>query len=78
MADRNRLDRVRGMVEALTPGYFALVMASGIISLGLKLVGYKANHPALERARKKILEMGGVTKVNTFTKIYLCFLGQYD
>jgi len=22
--------------------------------------------------------MGGVTKVNTFTKIYLCFLGQYD
>ena len=30
------------------------------------------------RARKKILEMGGVTEVNTFTKIYLCFLGQYD
>ncbi len=25
-----------------------------------------------------ILEMGGVTKVNTFTKVYLCFLGQYD
>jgi squalene-hopene/tetraprenyl-beta-curcumene cyclase len=45
---------------------------------GLKLAGYKADHPALERARKKILEMGGVTKVNTFTKIYLCFLGQYD
>ena len=22
--------------------------------------------------------MGGVTQVNTFTKIYLCFLGQYD
>ena len=22
--------------------------------------------------------MGGVTEVNTFTKIYLCFLGQYD
>ena len=22
--------------------------------------------------------MGGVTGVNTFTKIYLCFLGQYD
>ena len=30
------------------------------------------------RARKRILEMGGVTEVNTFTKIYLCFLGQYD
>jgi squalene-hopene/tetraprenyl-beta-curcumene cyclase len=45
---------------------------------GLKLAGYKADHPALERARKRILELGGVTEVNTFTKIYLCFLGQYD
>lgn len=32
--------RVRPMVAALTPGYFALVMASGIVSLGLKLVGF--------------------------------------
>jgi len=30
------------------------------------------------RARRKILELGGVTQVNTFTKIYLCFFGQYD
>lgn len=45
---------------------------------GLKLAGYKQDHPALARARKKILELGGVTEVNTFTKIYLCFLGQYD
>jgi squalene-hopene/tetraprenyl-beta-curcumene cyclase len=44
----------------------------------LKLTGYKPDHPALVRARAKILEMGGVTEVNTFTKIYLCFLGQYD
>ena len=39
---------------------------------------YHADHPALKRARKKILELGGVTKANTFTKIYLCFFGQYD
>jgi squalene-hopene/tetraprenyl-beta-curcumene cyclase len=45
---------------------------------GLKLTGYKPEHPALAKAREKILAMGGVTKVNTFTKIYLCFLGQYD
>ncbi len=45
---------------------------------GLKLTGYKADHPALVKARKKILELGGVTEVNTFTKIYLCFFGQYD
>jgi len=44
----------------------------------LKLSGYKADHPALVRARVKILQMGGATEVNTFTKIYLCFLGQYD
>lgn len=31
---------VQGMVKGLTPGYFALVMASGIISLGLHLRGF--------------------------------------
>jgi squalene-hopene/tetraprenyl-beta-curcumene cyclase len=54
------------------------ISASVKAYFGLKLAGYKPNHPALARARKKILELGGVTKVNTFTKIYLCFLGQYD
>ena len=54
------------------------ISASVKAYFGLKLAGYKADHPALVRARKKILELGGVTKVNTFTKIYLCFLGQYD
>ncbi|HEY3559433.1 MAG TPA: tellurite resistance/C4-dicarboxylate transporter family protein [Kribbella sp.] len=32
--------RVRRAVEGLTPGYFALVMASGIISVGLQLEGF--------------------------------------
>src|SRR5881227_1355459 len=54
------------------------VSASVKAYFGLKLAGYKADYPVLERARKKILELGGVTGVNTFTKIYLCFLGQYD
>jgi squalene-hopene/tetraprenyl-beta-curcumene cyclase len=54
------------------------ISASVKAYFGLKLAGYKPDHPALERARKKILKLGGVTKVNTFTKIYLCFLGQYD
>ena len=40
-------------------------------------MGYKADHPVLERARNRILAMGGATACNTFTKIYLCFLGQY-
>ena len=54
------------------------VSASVKAYFGLKLAGYVAGHPALGLARKRILELGGVTEVNTFTKIYLCFFGQYD
>jgi tellurite resistance protein TehA-like permease len=39
--------RVGGLVEKLTPGYFALVMASGIISIGLNLSGFRAPSIAL-------------------------------
>ena len=54
------------------------------ISLGvkayfaLKLMGWSADHPVLVKAREWILANGGVTEVNTFTKIYLCFMGQYE
>ena len=54
------------------------ISASVKAYFALKLMGHKGDHPVLERARKKILEMGGATECNTFTKIYLCFLGQYD
>jgi squalene-hopene/tetraprenyl-beta-curcumene cyclase len=54
------------------------ISASVKAYFALKLMGYKLEHPVLERARIRILEMGGATECNTFTKIYLCFLGQYD
>jgi squalene-hopene/tetraprenyl-beta-curcumene cyclase len=54
------------------------ISASVKAYFALKLMGYKPDHPVLERARTKILELGGATECNTFTKIYLCFLGQYD
>src|SRR5580700_9800374 len=54
-------------VSASVKGYFAL-----------KLSGYRPDHPQMKKARERILALGGVTEVNTFTKIYLCFLGQYD
>jgi squalene-hopene/tetraprenyl-beta-curcumene cyclase len=54
------------------------ISASVKAYFALKLMGYKADDPVLERARTRILEMGGATECNTFTKIYLCFLGQYD
>ncbi|WP_245565320.1 tellurite resistance/C4-dicarboxylate transporter family protein [Nocardioides insulae] len=34
------LDRFRRAAQGLTPGYFALVMASGILSVGFELQGY--------------------------------------
>src|SRR6266699_810177 len=43
------------------------ISASVKAYFSLKLAGYKPDHPALERARKKILELGGVTKVSTIT-----------
>jgi squalene-hopene/tetraprenyl-beta-curcumene cyclase len=63
---------------SIYPGGPSNISASVKSYFGLKLAGYKAGHPALERARAKILEMGGVTEVNTFTKLYLAFFGQYD
>ena len=46
--------------------------------LALKLMGYPADHPVMVRARENVLSLGGVVECNTFTKIYLCALGQYD
>ena len=54
------------------------ISASVKAYFGLKLAGYSADDPAMARARKCILDLGGVSEVNTFTKIYLCFFGQYD
>ncbi|HEY5027438.1 MAG TPA: squalene--hopene cyclase [Candidatus Angelobacter sp.] len=60
------------------PGGPSNISASVKAYLALKLMGHKQDHPVLDRARTKILELGGATECNTFTKIYLCFLGQYD
>src|SRR5207248_218724 len=54
-------------ISATVKAYFAL-----------KLTGRSVDDPVMVRARAKVLELGGVTQVNTFTKIYLCFLGQYS
>ncbi|MFZ0707108.1 MAG: squalene--hopene cyclase [Candidatus Korobacteraceae bacterium] len=54
------------------------ISASVKAYFALKMAGYSPDHPAMAKARECILAMGGVTEVNTFTKIYLCFLGQYD
>ncbi|HEU5081124.1 MAG TPA: squalene--hopene cyclase [Opitutaceae bacterium] len=56
----------------------------GNISLGIKcyfackLMGMSADDPILVQSREWILKHGGVVATNTFTKLYLCSLGQYD
>ena len=54
------------------------VSASVKAYFALKMCGYSPEDERMVRARKRILEMGGVPAVNTFCKIYLCALGQYD
>jgi squalene-hopene/tetraprenyl-beta-curcumene cyclase len=43
-----------------------------------KLMGIKSDDPRLAKAREWILAHGGVVECNTFTKMYLCSLGEYD
>ena len=43
-----------------------------------KLMGMSPDDPIVAKAREWILAHGGVVECNTFTKIYLCFLGQYE
>lgn len=57
------------------PGNISLTVKAYFSS---KLMGMKADDPILAKARKWILANGGVVACNTFTKIYLCFMGQYD
>jgi len=43
-----------------------------------KLLGVSADDARLVKAREWILAHGGVVECNTFTKMYLCGLGEYD
>ena len=43
-----------------------------------KLMGVPATDPRMEKCREWILANGGVIACNTFTKMYLCAMGQYD
>ena len=54
------------------------ISASVKAYFALKICGYLPEDERMERAKDRILEMGGVPACNTFSKIYLCALGQYD
>ena len=54
------------------------ISASVKAYFALKLAGYSANEPFMQKAKKCILDMGGIMKTNCFTKIYLAMFGQVD
>jgi squalene-hopene/tetraprenyl-beta-curcumene cyclase len=63
---------------SLFPGGASNISLSVKCYFAFKLMGWSPDHPRLVKAREWILANGGVVECNTFTKIYLCFLGQYD
>jgi squalene-hopene/tetraprenyl-beta-curcumene cyclase len=63
---------------AIYPGGPAEVSASVKAYLVLKLVGDRPDEPHMVRARRKILELGGIEACNSFTKLYLAIFGQYS
>jgi squalene-hopene/tetraprenyl-beta-curcumene cyclase len=44
----------------------------------LKLAGYAQGDPRLVKAHQAVRRLGGVEKCNSFTKIYLALIGQYE
>ena len=43
----------------------------------LKLAGHSAELPFMQEARANILRLGGIPRMNTFSKLYLALLGQF-
>jgi squalene-hopene/tetraprenyl-beta-curcumene cyclase len=46
--------------------------------MALRLLGVRADDPALKRARAFILARGGITRSRIFTKMHLALIGAYD
>jgi len=44
----------------------------------LKFAGYSPEDPSLRRARSRIFQLGGIHRVNTYSKFYMAVWGLYD
>ncbi|MDQ2869027.1 MAG: squalene--hopene cyclase [Verrucomicrobiota bacterium] len=53
-------------INASVKAYFAL-----------KLAGYSPDLPFMQEARANIMRLGGIPRMNTFSKLYLALLGQF-
>src|SRR5436309_12527597 len=62
---------------AIYPGGPMEISASVKAYLALKMAGDSADAPHMVKTRDAIRTAGGITKCNTFTKIYLAMVGLY-
>jgi squalene-hopene/tetraprenyl-beta-curcumene cyclase len=63
---------------SLFPGGPGNISLSVKCYFSAKLMGLMADEPRMIKCREWVLAHGGVVECNTFTKMYLCALGQYD
>lgn len=56
----------------------ANISASIKAYFALKMAGVSPEDPAMRRARQTVLELGGITRVNVFTRILLALFGEFD
>ena len=63
---------------SLYPGGPGNISLSVKCYFSAKLMGVRPDDPRLVKCREWVLAHGGVTACNTFTKMYLCGLGQYE
>src|SRR6202142_1882560 len=63
---------------SLYPGGPGNISLSVKCYFSAKLTGVGPEDPRLSKCREWVLAHGGVVACNTFTKMYLCGLGQYD
>ncbi len=63
---------------SLFPGGPGNISLSVKCYFSAKLMGLTPDDPRMAKCRVWVLAHGGVVECNTFTKMYLCALGQYD
>src|SRR5262249_22153737 len=73
LRDQQGADGSRNLYEAGTGDLSATIKAY----FAMKMSGVPETDPALTRAREWVLERGGPTQANVFTKITLALFGQY-
>jgi squalene-hopene/tetraprenyl-beta-curcumene cyclase len=62
---------------SIYPGGVSEVNATARAYTALKIGGHDPSHPALERARKRVLALGGLQATNSYTKINLSLVGLF-